>query len=152
MPKTARQRHCMTVWTKCHGFTTTTVLKSIDCGNGFRSMMDQVADGMDCRMNCANAQDHEPRMERNNRTIKNQTRLGLHGTGHKATPRLMIKEPVINMTNKCDFFAAKRGISDQFSPETLVTGRQLDCKKHCPHEFGECAQADTHKDPRNDMT
>ena len=124
----------------------------INCDDGFQSIMDEAIDGMDHCMNCANAQDHEPRIERNNRTIKNQVRLGLHRTGHEATPRLVIKELVINATNKHDFFIAKKGTSDVHGPETIVTGRQLDCKKHCPHEFGECVQADTHEEPRNDMT
>ena len=49
------------------------------------------------------------------------------------------------------FFVAKRGISDHFSPETIVTGRTLDYKKHCRYEFGEYVQADTYTEPRNDM-
>ena len=124
----------------------------IDCDNGFRSIMDKATDGVDCRVNCLNAQDHEPRIERNNRTIRNQVQLGLHRTGCKAIPRLMIKELAINATNKHDFFTAKKGTSDMHSTETLVTGRQLDYKKHCPHEFGECVQTHTHETPRNDMT
>ena len=55
----------------------------------------------------------------------------------------MIKELAINATNKCDFFVAKKGISDKFSPETIVTGRQLDHKKHCLHEL-----VSTHKPMR----
>ena len=50
----------------------------IHCDNGFRAMMDNVKDELNCEMNYTNAQDHEPRAERNNRTIKNQIQVGLH--------------------------------------------------------------------------
>jgi hypothetical protein len=123
----------------------------INCDNGFRSMMDAVTDKLECRMNYANAQDHEPRIERNNRTIKNQVRLGLHRAAYQAIPRTMIKELVIGSTEKFNFFVAKRGVSDHLSPETIVTGRTLDYKKHCRYEFGEYVQADTYTEPRNDM-
>jgi hypothetical protein len=63
----------------------------------------------------------------------------------------MIKELVVESTKKFIFFVAKKGISDQFSPETIVTGRTLDYKKHCRYEFGEYVQADTYTEPRNDM-
>ena len=38
----------------------------INCDNGFRAVMDEAVDMMDCRMNCVNAQAREPQMERNN--------------------------------------------------------------------------------------
>jgi hypothetical protein len=47
----------------------------VNCDNGFRKMMDDVKDKLDCTMNYTNAQDHEPHAERNNRTIKNQIRV-----------------------------------------------------------------------------
>ena len=93
---------------------------------------------------CANAQDHEPRIERNNRTIKNQARLGSHRAACKAMSRAMTKELVIGGTEKFNFFVAKKGVSDHFSPDAIATGHTLDCKKHCSFEFGECAQTDTH--------
>ena len=64
----------------------------------------------------------------------------------------MMKELVIGGAEKFNFFVAKKGVSDHCSPETIVTGRALDYKKHCQFEFGESAQEDTHTEPRNDMT
>ena len=63
----------------------------------------------------------------------------------------MIKELVIDSTKKFNFFVAKNGASDHFSPETIVTGRKLNYKKHCLYEFGEYVQAHTYNEPRNDM-
>ena len=123
----------------------------INCDNGFRAILDAVTDTLECRMNYTNAQDHEPRIERNNRTIKNQTRVGLHRAMYKAIPKVMIKELVIGSTEKFNFFVAKNGVSDHFSPETIVTGRKLNYKKHCLYEFGEYVQAHTYNEPRNDM-
>ena len=45
----------------------------INCDNCFWAILDAVTDTLECRMNYTNAQDHAPRIERNNRTIKNQT-------------------------------------------------------------------------------
>ena len=116
----------------------------------FGVFSDAVTDTLECRMNYMNAQDHEQRIERNNRTIKNQTRVGLHRATYKAIPKVMIKELVIGSTEKFNFFVAKNGVSDQFSPETIVTGRTLNYKKHCLYEFGEYVQAHTYNEPRND--
>ena len=63
----------------------------------------------------------------------------------------MIRELVVGSTEKFNFFVAKKGVSDNFSPETIVTGRRLNYKKHCSFEFGEYVQAHTYNEPRNDM-
>ena len=46
-------------------------VNTINCDNGFRSLMDDVKDQLDCDMCYTSAQDHEPGTERNNRTLKN---------------------------------------------------------------------------------
>ena len=85
-------------------------------------------------MDYTNPQDCEPHAERNDRTIKNQTRTGLHRTTYKCVPRVMIKHLVIGSTDKFNIFLAKNGISDYYSPETLVTGKGFDYDKHCQYE------------------
>ena len=47
----------------------------INCDTGFRAMMDDVKDDLNCTMNYTNAHDHESYSERNNQTIKNQIRI-----------------------------------------------------------------------------
>ena len=121
----------------------------IDCDNGFCSIMEDVKDESKCSMNCTAAQDHEPRVERNNGTVKNQAQVGLHQSTHEIIPRVMIEEPVATSTDKFNCFPAKHGISQHCSPQTSVTGKTLDCKKQCQHEFGEHTQADTHDEPGN---
>ena len=76
----------------------------IHCDNGFGAMMDDVKDELGCEMNYTNAQDHEPRAERNNRTIKNQIRIGLHRSTYKTIPRVMIRQLAITSTEKFNNF------------------------------------------------
>ena len=79
----------------------------IHCDNGFRAMMDDIKDELNCVMNYTNAQDHKPRAERNNQTIKNQIRVGLHRSTYKTIPRVMIRELAITSTEKFNNSLAK---------------------------------------------
>jgi len=45
-------------------------IKTMQCDGECRGMMDKVSDGLDVKMNCTNAQEHESRLERNSRTLK----------------------------------------------------------------------------------
>ena len=75
-------------------------------------MMDTVKDELNCVMNYTNAQDHEPHTERNNRTIKNQIRVGLHRSTYKTILHVMIRQLAITSTEKFNNFPAKCGISE----------------------------------------
>ena len=138
--------HILRTWNS-GGFHVT----KIYCDNGFKAIMETVKDELKTDINYSNPQDHEPRIERNNRTIKNQTRVGLHGATFKRIPKIMITELVMGSTEKFNMFPAKAGVSDHYSPETIVSGETLNYKKHCSFEFGECVQAHNYTEPRNDM-
>ena len=45
-------------------------IKTMQCDGECRGVMDKASDGLDVKMNCANAQEHESRSEQNNRTLK----------------------------------------------------------------------------------
>ena len=64
----------------------------------------------------------------------------------------MIKELVTSVTNQLNWFPAKNGISKYYSPMTIITGKQLNYKKDCTHEFGTYVQAHHDSEPTNDMT
>ena len=113
----------------------------VNCDNGFCSVMEDVKDELKCSMNHAGAQDHKPRAERNDRAIEKQVQVRLHRSTHETTPRVMTKEPAASSTEKFNFFPAENRTSDHCGPETSLTGRTLNCKKQCQHEFGECVQA-----------
>ena len=126
-------------------------MSNITCDNGFRAIFEEVNNDLDITMEYANPQDHEPHIERNNRTIKNQMRTGLHRTTYKTIPRVMIKHLGIASPEKLNLFPAKYGVSKYHSPETLVTGKVLDFEKHCQCKFGDYVQANEYTDPRNNM-
>lgn len=65
--------------------------------------------------------------------------------------QVMIKHLVIASTDKFNLFPAKYGISEYYSPETLVTRKILDFLKHCQCEFGDYVQAYEYTNPRNNM-
>ena len=126
-------------------------IKEIHCDGEYKSMMDRVNDELDITMNYANAQDHNPRAERNNRTIKESFRTALHRTGYSTIPKVMIQDLAEVCAERLNLFPAKHGVSQYYSPQTIVTGIQLDYEKHCKYEFGEYVQAHTQNNPINDM-
>ena len=56
------------------GFTVT----RINCDMEFKSIMDDVKNKLNIELNYANAGDHVPEAERNNRTIKERYRAAYH--------------------------------------------------------------------------
>ena len=78
-------------------------------------------------------------------------RVELYETKHMTVLQPMIRHSVVESTNKFNVFPVKQRDSDHHSPQTLVTRQIFDWKRHYKFEFGECVQADTHQDPRNDM-
>ena len=111
-------------------------IKQMECDNEFKGIMDKVADDLDISMNYSNAQDHVPAAKKNNRTIKEHFRVGLHRTGYDNIPKAMIISLAEYGTHKLNMFPARHGVSNYYSPLALVTGEVLDYNKHCQHEFG----------------
>ena len=88
----------------------------ISCDLELKKIMDAVKDGLDVKMQYAGANNHKPHSERNNRTLKNQTRVGLHRTTYKTIPKLMIEHLVVGSTDKFNLFPARNGVSDYYNP------------------------------------
>ena len=84
------------------GFT----IRMIHCDGEYKSLMDEVSDGMNITMNYSNPQDHVPREERNNRTIKEAFRTGFYRAGYRSTPKVMIQELAIQCTKQLNMFPA----------------------------------------------
>ena len=128
------------------------VIKMTHCDGEYRSMMDEVKDNLDVDVNCANAFDHVPEAERNNRTIKERVRAACHRLPCKKLPRVMMRYLAMVQTNQLNFFPVKGGISSHCSPRTILGGTPLDCDKHCVIPFGACVQANHESNPTNDNT
>jgi hypothetical protein len=126
------------------------MIKMIHCDGEYRSMMDDVKDNLDVEMNYANAFDHVPEAERNNRTIKERVRAAYHRLPYKKLPRVMIRYLAMVQVNQLNYFPVKGGISSYYSPRTILGGTPLDYKKHCTIPFGAYVQANHESTPTND--
>ena len=125
------------------------VIKTIHCDGEYKAMMDQVRDDLDVVMNYTNASDHVPEAERNNRTIKERIRAAYHRLPYKAIPRVMIRHLAMVCTTKLNFFPAKGGVSQYYSPRMIINQTNLDYNKHCVVPFGTYVHANHKTTPTN---
>ena len=78
-----------------HGF----YVKRIRADNEFRVLMDSIQDDLGVEIELANAGDHVPQAERNNRFLGERFRACYHHLPYKAIPRVMIKYMCLNQTH-----------------------------------------------------
>ena len=88
--------------------------------------MEKVQDNLNVTMDYTPAQAHEPRIEQNNRYVKETFRMTLHRTGYDVIPKVMIRELVEYSCQKLIMFLAKHGISSHYSPAAIVEKKTLD--------------------------
>ena len=108
-------------------------IKEISCDGECRGMLEKAQDKLDIVMNFTNAQDHEPKAERNNRTTKEAFRTAFHGTPCSKMPRLMTQELAELTAEHSNCFPAKHGMSKHCSPHVIMNQEPVDCNKHCKH-------------------
>ena len=125
------------------------VITMIHCDSEYKSLMDEVNDKLDIVMNYANAQDHVPEAERNNRVIKERIRAGYHHLPYKAIPLIMLRYLAFESTNKLNYFPVKGGVSQYYSPRTIMQQVPLEYGKHCTVPFGAYVQASNETNPTN---
>ena len=70
---------------------------------------------------CAKGE-HVPRIERSVRTVKERCRSTFHAVPYTKYTILMVTSLVQNMVKWLNAFISKGGISEEMSPETIVTG------------------------------
>jgi hypothetical protein len=117
------------------------VIRTLHCDGEFCSMMEQVEDDLDVKMNLTNAQDHVPEAERNNQTIKERIRAAYHRLPHKAVPQIMINYLAMIQANQLNLFPLKGGVSKYCSPCMILKQTNLDYTKHYVVPFGAYVQA-----------
>ena len=91
-------------------------ITSIRCDNEFRPLIEPLADEFNVGMNFANAQEHVPEAERNNRVIKERVRATYHRLPYRHLTRTLVKILVTESAKKLNFFPAKNGVSQYYSP------------------------------------
>jgi hypothetical protein len=100
-------------------------------------------------LNITPAESHVPVVDRIIRTIKERYRASYHRLPFSMWPKAMIIHGVSNAVKWLNAFPPKGGISTTYSPRTIITGRQMDYKKHCTIPFGSYVQAVTKNTPTN---
>ncbi len=123
-------------------------IKDIHCDQEFKSIMDDVKDGLDVKMNYTTTDEHVPEAERNNRTIAERIRAAYHNLPYKTMPKIMLRYLSMVCAHQLNLFPAKGGVSAYFSPHVLVGGRNLDFEKHCQVPFGAYVQANQENNPK----
>jgi len=124
-------------------------VERIHADNEFRAVLDDIRDILGVQVNYANPQEHVPEAERNNRTIKERIRATYHRLPFTKLPRIMVKILAMEAAKKCNFFPARHGISDFYSPRMILHGKTLDYEKHCRYAFGTYVQVPNEPDPTN---
>jgi hypothetical protein len=111
--------------------------------------MDPLALEFGIQVNYASPQEHVPEAERNNRVIKERIRATYHRLSYDHLPPIMVKVLVNDSTKKLNFFHAKNGISQYYSPRMILHQQNLDYDKHCQYALGNYVQARNEPDPSN---
>jgi hypothetical protein len=70
--------------------------------------------------NIAAAQEHVPVVEQSIRVVKERCWATFHGNLFRSLPRILMKSVVQECTRKLNFFLVKGGISDVYSPRTIL--------------------------------
>jgi hypothetical protein len=95
---------------------------------------------MGVTLNKCSREEHVPVAERRIRTLKERCRCICNTLPFKKLPGML----VVQMVSTCNFwlnvFPPKDGVSRNINPRELITGMQIDYKKHIRAEFGEYVQ------------
>ena len=121
----------------------------IHADNEFRPLLAPLEDEFRIHINFANPQDHVPEAERNNRTIKERVRATYHRLPYHTMTRTMVKIIVQEAAKKLNFFPARHGISEFYSPRMILHQRNLNYSKHCKYSFGSFVEASNEPNPTN---
>ena len=81
--------------------------------------------------NLANAQEHVPEAEHKNHILKEHIHATCHRIPYKMLPRTVICYMLMETAAKLNYFPAKGGCSNYFSPSEILHHVKLDYKKHC---------------------
>ena len=108
----------------------------IHCDREFVPITDAMMDEMGIQVIPVPPGGHEPNIERTNRTLKERMRVVHARLPFKAIPKIMTEQLGEVVADKTNWFPAKNGISDTYSPKQIVEKRNINFKRDCVAEFG----------------
>jgi hypothetical protein len=100
-------------------------------------------------VNLASANENEPEIERRIQVVKERCRATRHSLPFEIIPTLMTIHIVLNVVKLLVFFSTKGGVSDTLSLMTIMSGKNLDFKKHLSLQIGQYFQVHEEETPRN---
>ena len=127
------------------------LVTEIYCDNEFRPLVESLQDEFNISVNFAAPQEHVPEVERSIRVIKERVRGLFHYLPFTHLPKKVVKMMAMECTKKLNYFPAKHGISEFYSPRMIMHQRTLEYAKHCSIPFCTYVQAHTENMPTNTM-
>ena len=101
------------------------------------------------RLNETSRDEHVGDVERYIRTVKERMRAIYNTMPFQRIPARLVIEMAKTAVFWLNAFPVAKGVSQELSPRTMLTGQQVDYKQHCRYQFGEYVQ--THEEHNNSM-
>ena len=101
------------------------------------------------RLNETSRDEHVGDIEQYIHTVKEQMRTIYNTLPLQKVPAQLVIEMAKTAVFWLNAFPAAGGVSQDLSPQTILTGQQVDYKRHCRFQFGEYTQ--THEEHNNSM-
>jgi hypothetical protein len=101
-------------------------------------------------LNLASANEHEPFIERRIRVVKERVRCIRHSLPFNSIPKVMVTYMIFYAVKLLNYFPAKGGVSDFYSPKAILSGEAVHYKYYCM-PFGSYCQVHEENAPRNSM-
>ena len=105
------------------------IISRIYADNEFKTLLSELEDGWDIKMNVSLPGAHVPDIERGNRVLQEMFSTALYFLPFKHIPRAMIKFLALRVTRHRNYFLDPTGISKQYSHHTIVGRRQVNVRK-----------------------
>jgi hypothetical protein len=102
------------------------------------------------KINLSSANEHVPEIERKIWVIKEQVCAMVYSLPLNALPPVVLVNAVLFVTKQLNLFPVKGGISTQFSPKQIMTGKVVHYKI-CSIPFGQYCQMSEEGTPRNSL-
>ena len=100
-------------------------------------------------LNETSRDDHVSDVKRYIHTVKERMRAIYNTLPFQKIPARLVIEMAKTAVFWLNAFPVAKGVSQDLSPRTILTGQQVDYKRHCHYQFGEYVQ--THEEHNNSM-
>ena len=126
---------------------------TIHADNEFRGDFEEkVIDELEISLNFANPNQHVPDIKCASRLLEERFRVHYYRMPFEVIPAAMVEHLTMSITDHITWFPAKGGVSQHYSPYTILSLKQIDFKKHLIYSFGDYVQANhVHKVKNNNL-